>query len=278
LHCFEDGKVAATLRPNFLKDLPTRKSIRERHAKHLIFLNPFSYRFEGMTEMISGRLMDDLAELLNSEKFRASLRQTTFSAGLDSSTPQDTRLAAMEAENAEMKAHLKVLQTKLQGDTPGTKRNSNGKPVEKKTVPVCTACGKRGHTKEKCWDGLDAAKEKLDTAIAQRDKKKADIAKRKPSTKEAHEYVAACNKASVDAAEAAEDSKYSLPRVSLHGSRLELPATTHMCLMLCWINHSSQTRPKGTKRRRKRRLSMPSALNQRPRLQACTSMKRVSYP
>ena len=42
-------------------------------------------------------------------------------------------------------------------------------------------------------------------------------------------YVTACNKASVAAA-GPEVSEYSLPRVSLHGSRLELPSTTHISL------------------------------------------------
>jgi hypothetical protein len=69
-----------------------------------------AYRFEGMTKV-------------------------TFAAGVNNSTPQDTRLTSMEAENAEMKAQLKVLQAKLQGDTSGTKLNRNGKPVDKKTVP-----------------------------------------------------------------------------------------------------------------------------------------------
>ena len=122
--------------------------------------------------------------------------KVAFAAGVDDdSTPQDTRLTAMEAENAKMKAQLKVLQAKLSGDKPGTKRNRGGNPVDKKPVPVCSSCGKRGHTKDKCWDGLDAAKEKLeaekdklDVAIAQREKKKEEISKRKPSMKEARAY------------------------------------------------------------------------------------------
>ena len=155
--------------------------------------------------------------------------KVAFAAGIDGSTPQDTRLTAMEAENAEMKAQLKALQAKLSGEKPGTKRNRGGNPVDKKPVPVCAACGKRGHIKDECWDALDAEKEKIDAAIAKREKKKADIAKRKqPTQKEARAYVAACNKASAATAAAAEDSEYSLPRVSFHGSRLELPVTTHI--------------------------------------------------
>ena len=72
-----------------------------------------------------------------------------FAARVDNSTPQDEMISAMEAENAAMKVQLKVLQAMLQGDTPGTKRNRNGRPVKKKTVPACAACGKRGHTKDK---------------------------------------------------------------------------------------------------------------------------------
>jgi uncharacterized protein YjgD (DUF1641 family) len=156
--------------------------------------------------------------------------KVAFAAGVDDSTPQDTRLTVMEAENAEMKAQLKVLQAKLSGDKPGTNRNRVGNPVDKKLVPVCSSCGKRGHIKDDCWDALDAEKEKIDAAIAKREKKKAEIAKRKPTQKEARAYVAACNKASAATAAAAEDSEYSLPRVSFHGSRLELPATTHVAL------------------------------------------------
>ena len=74
-------------------------------------------------------------------------------------------------------------------------------------------CGKRGHTVEDCWGDLDAAKAKIDLAMAKRDKKREEIEKRKPSAKEARANTAACNKASA-AGEAAEESDYSC--VSMH--------------------------------------------------------------
>ena len=53
-------------------------------------------------------------------------------------------------------------------------------------------CGKRGHNAADCWDKLDADKAKLDLSImANRDKKKADMAKRQPSSKETKAYTAA---------------------------------------------------------------------------------------
>jgi len=53
--------------------------------------------------------------------------------------------------------------------------------VDKKPIPVCTVCGKRGHNAADCWDELDAGQAKLYVAKANRDKKKADMAKRQPS-------------------------------------------------------------------------------------------------
>ena len=49
---------------------------------------------------------------------------------------------------------------------------------------MCTVCGKRGHNAADCWDKLDADQAKLDVAKANRDKKKADMAKRQPSSKD----------------------------------------------------------------------------------------------
>jgi hypothetical protein len=65
-------------------------------------------------------------------------------------------------------------------------------------------CGKRGHNAADCWDKLDADKGKLDLAMANRDKKKADMAKRQPSSKEIKAYTAAVasNKALAAAAAA----------------------------------------------------------------------------
>ena len=97
--------------------------------------------------------------------------------------------------------------------------------MQKKTVPVCLeekgGCRKRGHRVEDCWEDLDAAKPKIDAAMAKRDKKRGEIDKRKPSAKEARAYIA-CNKASA-AGEAAEESDYSHSCVSMHGSRFEPP-------------------------------------------------------
>ena len=56
--------------------------------------------------------------------------------------------------------------------------------MDKKPIPVCTVCGKRGHNAADCWDKLDADQAKLDVAKANRDKKKADMAKRQSSSKD----------------------------------------------------------------------------------------------
>jgi hypothetical protein len=90
--------------------------------------------------------------------------------------------------------------------------------VDKKPIPVCTVCGKRGHNAADCWDKLDADQAKLDVAKANRDKKKADMAKRQPSSKESKAYTAAIasNKA-LAAAAAATDSDYSACHASPHG-------------------------------------------------------------
>jgi len=79
-------------------------------------------------------------------------------------------------------------------------------------------CGKRGHNAADCWNKLDADQAKLDAAKAIRDKKKADMAKRQPSSKESKAYTAAIasNKA-LAAAAAASDSDYSTCHASLHG-------------------------------------------------------------
>ena len=69
-----------------------------------------------------------------------------------------------------------------------------------------------------CWDKLDADQAKFDLAKAARDKKKADMSKRQPSSKETKAYTAtvASNKA-LAAAAAASDSDYSTCHASLHG-------------------------------------------------------------
>jgi hypothetical protein len=105
--------------------------------------------------------------------------------------------------------------------------------VQKKTVPVCLkekgGCGKRGHTVEDCWKDLDAARAKIDAAMAKMDKKWGEIEEHNPSAKEARAYIAACNKTSA-AGEAAEESDYSRSCVSMHGSRFEPPPSTYVAL------------------------------------------------
>ena len=264
-----------------------------------------AYRFEGMTDMINGHFMDDLAELLNSatgqrrktfyeidaefEKMcksltdnfstlkslmpflRASLRQTmirklskvgkdkeawkkaenfltelqdddhmltvedtddaikraqqflhrneddgagskddtkvAFVADVDTSKAQDDKIAEMGAKIEALQAQLKKQQA------PGTgKRHRNGKPVGE--VSVCESCGKRGHTKDQCWKGLDEAKAKIEKAIAERDKKKSEMAKRQPSSKDTKAYVAACNKATAAAATTAAGARVLCCRVT----------------------------------------------------------------
>ena len=125
---------------------------------------------------------------------------------------------AQEAKSKAQDAKIKALSAQLRGDTSGAKRARSGAPVDKKPIPVCTVCGKRGHNAADCWDKLDADQAKLDVAKANRDKKKADMAKRQPSSKESKAYTAAIafNKA-LAAAAAASDSDYSACHASLHG-------------------------------------------------------------
>ena len=123
---------------------------------------------------------------------------------------QDTaaELAALKATTKAQDAKIKALSAQLRGDTSVAKRARNGVPVEKKPIPVCTVCSKRGHNAVECWDKLDADQANL--AKAARDKKKADMSKRQPSSKETKAYAAtvASNKA-LAAAAAASDSDYS---------------------------------------------------------------------
>ena len=99
---------------------------------------------------------------------------------------QDTaaELAALKATAKAQEAKIKALSAQLRGDTSGAKRARSGAPVDKKPISVCTVCGKRGHNAADCWDKLDADQAKLDVAKANRDKKKADMAKRQPSSKD----------------------------------------------------------------------------------------------
>ena len=99
---------------------------------------------------------------------------------------QDTaaELAALKATAKVQDAKIKALSAQLRGDTSGAKHARSGAPVDKKPIPVCTVCGKRGHNAADCWDKLDADQAKLDVAKANRDKKKADMAKRQSSSKD----------------------------------------------------------------------------------------------
>ena len=76
-------------------------------------------------------------------------------------------------------------------------------------------------------EDLDAAKAKIDAAMAKRDKKRGEIEKCKPSAREARACTAACNNASA-AGKAVEESDYS--RVSMHGSRFVLPPSMFVAL------------------------------------------------
>jgi hypothetical protein len=59
-------------------------------------------------------------------------------------------LEALKATTKAQDAKIKALSAQLRGDTSGAKRARNGVPVEKKPVPVCTVCSKRGHNAVDC--------------------------------------------------------------------------------------------------------------------------------
>jgi hypothetical protein len=102
---------------------------------------------------------------------------------------QDTaaELAALKATTKAQDAKIKALSAQLRA-----KRARNCTPVEKKPIPVSTVCGKRGHNAVDCWDNFVTGRgpSQLDLAKANRDKKKADMAKRQPSIKETKDYTA----------------------------------------------------------------------------------------
>ena len=78
---------------------------------------------------------------------------------------QDTAAELAKAQDAKIKAQdakIKALSAQLRGDTSGAKRARSGAPVDKKPIPVCTVCGKRGHNAADCWDKLDADQAKLE--------------------------------------------------------------------------------------------------------------------
>ena len=76
-----------------------------------------------------------------------------------------------------------------------------------------------------------------DLAKAARDKKKADMAKRQPSSKETKADIdaVASNKALAAAAAAASDSDYSTCHVSLHGSHFTPSSTPTLLCKQCLI-------------------------------------------
>jgi hypothetical protein len=134
--------------------------------------------------------------------------KVAFVADVDtSSKAQDDKIAEMGAKIEALQAQLKKQQAPDTG-----KRHRNGKPVGE--VSVCENCGKRCHTKDQCWKGLDEAKAKIETAIAERDKKKSEMAKRQPSSKDTKAYVAACNKATAAAATTAAGARVLCCRVT----------------------------------------------------------------
>ena len=101
-------------------------------------------------------------------------------SGQDTAAELAALKATTKAQDAKSKAQdakIKALSAQLRGDTSGAKRARCGAPVDKKLIPVCTVCGKRGHNASDCRDKLDADQAKLDVAKANRDKKKADMAK-----------------------------------------------------------------------------------------------------
>jgi hypothetical protein len=135
---------------------------------------------------------------------------------------QDTaaELAALKATTKSQDAKIKALSAQLRGDTSGAKRARNGVPVER-NLSQCAVFAANGGTMlwivGRNWTRTtDQAK--LDLAKAARDKKKADMSKRQPSSKETKAYTAtvASNKA-LAAAAAASDSDYSTCHASLHG-------------------------------------------------------------
>ena len=80
-------------------------------------------------------------------------------SGQDTAVELPALKATTKAQDANAKAQdakIKELSAQLRGDTSGAKRARNGAPVEKKPIPVCTVCGKRGHNGVDCWDQLDA--------------------------------------------------------------------------------------------------------------------------
>jgi hypothetical protein len=124
-------------------------------------------------------------------------------SGQDTAAELATLKATTKTQDAKIKA-LSALSAQLRA-----KRARNGAPVEKKPIPVCTVCSKRGHDAVDFWDKLDADQAKIDVAKANRDKKKADMAKRQPSSKETKAYTAAVASTS--------DSDYSTCHSSQHG-------------------------------------------------------------
>jgi hypothetical protein len=73
-----------------------------------------------------------------------------------SGTDTAAELSALKAATKAQGAKIKELSAHMRGDTSGVKRGRNGVPVEKKPIPVCTVCGKRGHNAVDCWNKLDA--------------------------------------------------------------------------------------------------------------------------
>jgi hypothetical protein len=232
----EFEKMTASLRKNFKSMaflMPfLRASLRQTMIRKLASVGKDKDGWKKANEHLT-TLMDQ-EHMITLEDTEAALKQCDQHlqrAATDDASPkakvlateisgQDTaaELAALKATTKAQDTKIKALSAHLRGDTSGAKRARNGVPVEKKPIPVCTVCSKRGHNDVDCWDKLDADQAKLDMAKAARDKKKADMSKRQPSSKETKAYTAtvASNKA-LAASAAASDSDYSTCHASLHG-------------------------------------------------------------
>ena len=95
-----------------------------------------------------------------------------------------------------------------------------------------------------CWDKLDADQAELDVDKAARDKKKADMAKRQPSSKQTKTYnsAVASNKA-LAAAVVSSDSDYSTCHVFLHGCQFTPSSTSHIALKAVFDQESVPDKP-----------------------------------
>jgi hypothetical protein len=161
---------------SFMEDLSELLNSATGDQRHRKTFYEIDTEFEKMTASLL-KNFNSMASLM--PFLRASLRQTMIRklasvgklqrAATDDASPkakvlateisgQDTaaELAALKATTKAQDAQIKALLAQLRGNTSGAKRARNSVPVEKKPIPVCTVCGKRGHKAVACWDKLDA--------------------------------------------------------------------------------------------------------------------------